>query len=272
VTGDLPAGAGLSSSAALTCGVVAALGSLAEADLSPDRIAALARRVETEYVRVPVGVMDHHAVMCATAGHAVFLDCRSLHVEQVPLDLTAGGMTLLAVDTRIEHRHAEGEYATRHRQCQDAARLLGVPALRDIPFAQLPQALEQLTDETLRRRVRHVVTENERVLATVGALRAGTVADVGSLLTSSHASLRDDFEVGWPQGELAVQIALDSGALGARLIGGGFGGSVLALLPLEQAVELTEALTEGFLARGYRPAGMFPVQAVRGATRLPDED
>ena len=190
--------------------------------------AKIARRAENEFVGAPTGLMDQAASTLSTAGHALFFDCRSHADEPVALDLPAAGLELLVLDTRTPHALVDSEYATRRASCEDAARLLGVAALRDVD--DLETALAQLPDEVMHRRVRHVVTENARVLAAADLLRAGRVADLAPLLDASHASMRDDFEITVPTVDLAVETARASGALGARMTGGGFGGCIIALV------------------------------------------
>ncbi|WP_048876911.1 galactokinase, partial [Saccharomonospora saliphila] len=219
VDGDVPAGAGLSSSAALECAVAGALADLFDLDPDPGELARLAQRAENDFVGMPCGVMDQMASMRCTAGHLLFLDTRSLATDQVPFDPGARGRTLLVVDTRAPHRLVDGEYADRRRACEKAASLLNVRSLREISTDALPEMLPRLADETQRRRVRHVVTENERVLRTVELLRAGETDGIGPLLSASHASLRDDYEVTVPELDTAVEAALGAGALGARMTG-----------------------------------------------------
>jgi galactokinase len=220
VDGDVPIGAGLSSSAALECAVAVAWNELAGLDLPRNELAAVARGAENDVVGAPTGVMDQMVSLHARAGHLLFLDTRSLAVRQVPFDLAAAGLALLVIDTRAPHALVEGEYAERHRSCARAARLLGVPALRDVGLAELEQALAQLDEPLARRRVRHVVTENTRVLEVVEVLTSGAdPRDIGPLLTASHASMRDDFEITVPRVDTAVDAALAAGALGARMTG-----------------------------------------------------
>ncbi len=169
---DVPVGAGLSSSAALVCSVTTALDDLLDLGLSADDLLAVSRRAENDYVGAPTGGMDQLASLRCTAGHALFCDMRSLATEQVPFEL--GGRTILVVDTRAEHSHADGEYRRRREGCEEAARQLGVPALRDIDPAGLDDALARLDDDELRRYTRHVVTEDDRVLKTVGRCAPAT--------------------------------------------------------------------------------------------------
>ncbi len=215
IDSDVPIGAGLSSSAALECAVAVALDELGGLGLGRTELALLAQRAENDYVGVPCGVMDQMAAMHGRAGHLVYLDCRTLAVELVPFDLAAAGLALLVVDTKAPHRLVDGEYADRRRTCEQAADALGVRALRDVPLDGLDAALAALPDQTTRRRVRHVVTENARVLDTVALLRDGKLADIGPLLTASHASMRDDYQITVPEIDVAVEAALAAGALGA---------------------------------------------------------
>jgi galactokinase len=280
VDGRVPAGAGLSSSAALECSVAAALADLLGLDLPGPELARLAQRAENGFVGVPSGLMDQLAALLCTAGAALFVDIRGdgtgPHAEQVPLPLAAAGLSILVIDTKTAHQHAGGEYAARRRSCEQAAAALGVPALRDVDPAGLDAALARLADGVQRRRVRHVVTENERVRRAVDALRAGRVADLGPLLTASHASLRDDYEVTVPQLDVAVDAALAAGALGARMTGGGFGGCVLALLPTGAAAEqaVRAAVDGAYAAAGFDPAAYFaavPAAGARRVSREPDD-
>ncbi|MFC0004703.1 galactokinase [Micromonospora siamensis] len=265
---DVPLGSGLSSSAALEAAVLAALVDLGGLDLPADRQPRLAQRAENAYVGAPTGIMDQSAVIRCREGHALFLDCRSEAVEQIPFDLDAAGLAVLVVDSRAPHRHVDGEYAARRKSCERAAELLGVPALRDVDAAGLDAALGRLDDPETRRRVRHVVTEDQRVLDTVGLLRAGRVREIGPLLTASHVSMRDDFEITVPEIDTAVEAALDAGALGARMTGGGFGGCVLALVEAASAERVATAVTSAYAERGFAAPGHFTVLPAGGATRL----
>jgi galactokinase len=271
VCSDVPVGAGLAASAALACAVLTALADLAgldEGDLPLADRPALAQRAESGYVGVPCGIMDQSASLRCRAGHALFLDCRSGTVEQVRLDLTGAGLALLVVDTRVRHRLAGGEYAARRTTGEQAAQALGVPALRDVPITGLDAALARLADPVARRRVRHVVTENQRVLETVAHLRAGAVRDTGPLLSASHASLRDDYQVTVPELDLAAETAESAGALGARMTGAGFGGCLIALVEVAAADRVAAAVAGGFAARGYAAPEWFLAQPSSAATRL----
>ncbi|HEX6499741.1 MAG TPA: galactokinase [Micromonosporaceae bacterium] len=268
VTSDVPLGAGLSSSAALEAAVLTALVDLGDLDLAPEDRPALAQRAENEYAGAPCGIMDQTAAIRCAPGHALFLDCRSLTVEQIPFDPTAAGLSVLVVDTRAPHQHVTGEYAARRRACESAATILGVPALRDIPLDRLDDALRRLPDDVVRRRVRHVVSENQRVLDTVALLRAGDLRGIGPLLTASHLSMRDDFEITVPEVDTAVEVALASGAYGARMTGGGFGGCVLALVDADRADAVAAAVTAAYAERGYPAPGLHRATPAPGAHRL----
>ncbi|MFE9205279.1 galactokinase [Micromonospora sp. NPDC007230] len=268
VASDVPVGSGLSSSAAVEAAVLAALVELGGLDLPADRWPRLAQRAENDYVGAPTGIMDQSAVIRGRPGHTLFLDCRTEDVEPIPFDLAAAGLAMLVVDSRAPHRHADGEYAARRASCERAARTLGVPALRDVTVADLDAALARLPDEETRRRVRHVVTEDQRVLDTVALLRAGRVRDIGPLLTASHASMRDDFEITVPEVDTAVEAALAAGAYGARMTGGGFGGCVLALVDADRAPAVADAVTAAYAERGFAAPGTLTALPVGGATRL----
>jgi galactokinase len=268
VDGDVPAGAGLSSSAALECAVALAADETFGLGLERPALARLAQRAENGFVGVPSGIMDQSASLLCREGHVLFLDTRSLEVEQVPLDLEATGLELLVVDTRAPHRLADGEYAARRRDCERGATALGVPYLRDVSPEDLASALARVDDDTIRRRVRHVVTEDARVLDVVGLLRGGRVHEIGPLLTASHTSLRDDFEVTVPELDTAVDAALAAGALGARMTGGGFGGCVIALVPTGLREDVGESVPRAFADRGFNPPELFVTRASPGAVRL----
>ncbi|HVB41675.1 MAG TPA: galactokinase [Streptosporangiaceae bacterium] len=262
VDSDLPQGAGLASSAALECAVAACLADLAGLALRRSEIAAIAWRAENEFVGMPCGIMDQSAVMLCEAGHALLLDCGS--GESVPVPLAPGGLKLLVIDTGVRHELTGGEYAVRRRECEEAARLLCVPSLRFVPDEA---ALDSLTGP-IARRARHVLSENGRVGAVVNLLRAGRLADCGPLLTQSHRSLRDDFEVSWPEADLSVDVAVAAGALGARMTGGGFGGCVIALVPAHRAASVTDSVRAAFAETGRSAPKFMEVVPAPGAGRI----
>ncbi|MFD1828491.1 MULTISPECIES: galactokinase [Streptomyces] len=268
VRSDVPTGAGLSSSAALEVATAVALDGLYGLGLSPERIALLCRRAENDFAGVPCGIMDQMASACCTAGHALYLDTRDLSHRQVPLDLAAEGLRLLVVDTRVKHALGDGEYARRRAGCEAAAAALGVRALRDVPHEELDRALARLSDPALRPLARHVITENRRVRRVIDLLDAGDTRDVGPVLTEGHASLRDDFAVSCPELDLVVESANAAGALGARMTGGGFGGSAVVLVEAAGAEAVGAAVAEAFAAAGHRPPRLFEAVPSTGARRL----
>jgi galactokinase len=207
-------------------------------------LAALARRAENEFAGVPTGIMDQLAAFMGQAGHALLLDCRTGTETPVPLDPPAAGLTLLIIDTRARHALGDGQYGGRRQACQAAASQLGVRSLRDV--VDDPGAPARLADPSLRRVAGHVIAENDRVLRAVQLLRAGHPLAVGELLTTSHRSLRDEFRMSWPQADAAVEAAIGAGAAGARMTGGGFGGSVVALMPADRVRQVRAAVTSRF--------------------------
>jgi galactokinase len=265
IDADLPAGAGLSSSAALECAVGLALAELYQLAVPRAELAALGRRAENDFVGAPTGLMDQLAVLLGQAGHALLLDCRSGTGSPVPLDAAAAGLVLLVIDTRVQHQLADGGYGARRRACGDAARILGARSLRDITDVSV---LDRLTDPVLRSRARHVITENRRVLDATELLRAGQLGQAGPLLTASHASLRDDFAVSWPEADATVEAAIEAGAHGARMTGGGFGGSVIALVPTGAAAGVAGAVGARFAQQGWRAPIITSAQPSPGARRL----
>ncbi|MDQ1649199.1 MAG: galactokinase [Frankiaceae bacterium] len=241
VDSDLPVGAGLSSSAALTVAVAGVLLQLAGREAGPEETAALCQEAENVTVGVPTGLLDQTAVLQSRTGHVLAVDFRHTPPTVDPIPCPLNGLQLLAVDTRVAHEVADGTYAERRRAVEAAATELGVQNLRDAEpaaVAALPPAL--------RRRAQHVVTENERVTAVVALLRGGRTAEIGPLLTASHASLRDDFEVSCPELDLAVDAALRAGALGARMTGAGFGGTVVVLVREDEASRVIAAVEAAF--------------------------
>jgi galactokinase len=266
LTSDVPEGAGLSSSAALECAVLSALADLNDLEIAGLERAKLARRSENAFVGAPTGLMDQAASTLCTAGHALFFDCRTDAAEQVSFDTDSAGLELLVLETKTPHALVDSEYAARRASCEEAARLLGVAALRDV--TDLNTALDQLTDPGIRRRVRHVVTENARVLEAVEVLRAGRIADLAPLLDASHASMRDDFEITVPQVDLAVETARASGALGARMTGGGFGGCIIALVSAGESDRIGSEIARSFATAGFGPPQHFTAVPSAGAERL----
>ncbi len=270
VDSDVPIGAGLSSSAALACAAGLALDELAGTGLDGDGIAALARRAENDYVGAPTGVMDQLASVHGRAGQALLIDTRDLTVEQEPAPFVDDGMLLMVIDTRASHRLADGGgYTTRRRECERAAELLGIAALRDATdddLARLP-GLDP-DGAVLQRRARHIVTENARVLATVAHMTERDWVAVGEVFSASHASMRDDFEISCDELDAACSTAETAGAFGARMTGGGFGGSAIALLPQGASGTVVGCLKAAFAAYGWDEPRLLTVAPSPGAGRL----
>jgi galactokinase len=269
IDSDLPVGAGVSSSAALECSAALALCSLSGLSVPREKLAKIAKRAENEFVGAPTGIIDQSAALLCQADHAMLLDCRTLATTQVPFQPSLAGASALIVDTRVSHALVSGEYAARRAECEEAARLLGVPALGLLTD---PAAVEGLDDPVLRRRARHVVTDSLRAQGVAAALRDASTPDmypfIGKLLTEGHASLRDDFEASWPQADAAVGVAVEAGAYGAKMIGGGFGGSVLALMPAERVRSVRAALAECFASRNWTPPEFLEAVPAPAARRL----
>ncbi|TDP99242.1 MULTISPECIES: galactokinase [unclassified Leifsonia] len=263
---NVPVGAGLSSSAAIEGAVAVALNDLWRLGFDRRTLARVGQRAENVAVGAPTGIMDQSASLLGERDAAVFLDCRSLDSEVVPLGLEAAGLEILIIDTGVTHSHATGGYAERRASCEEGARILGVEALRDVSVGDLDRARELMDDVTFRR-VRHVVTEDQRVLDTVRTLREQGPAAIGELLDASHVSMRDDFEISVPELDLAVETAQANGAIGARMTGGGFGGSAIALVPTDALSRVLVALDGAFAEHGFGQPDLFTVQASEGARR-----
>jgi galactokinase len=240
IESDVPVGSGLSSSAALEIAIGRVLRELFALPIDDVELARAGQRAENEFVGAPVGIMDQMACSLADTTAALFLDTRSLEHERVPLPASAA---LIVIDSGVSHDHAVGAYAVRRHECAEAARQLGVEELRDV---EDPQSVDRLP-EPLNRRARHVVTENARVLQTVAALRAGDCGRVGQLFAESHRSMRDDFEMSIPAIDTLVQLAAAvQGVYGARLTGGGFGGSIVALTAATRARDAADQVVEAY--------------------------
>jgi galactokinase len=264
IAGDVPAGAGLSSSHSLECATALALLGLAGSQQSNSDIAKWIQHAENDYVGAPTGLLDQTASLCCTAAHVLFLDVRSGESDQVPFDAASHGLEVLVIDTRASHSNTESGYGDRRRGCERAAELLDVASLREVELAGLESTLEALPEE-LRPLVRHVVTENERVLRTVDLLRTDDYAAIGPLLSASHASLRDDYRVSCDELDVAAEAAETAGALGARMIGGGFGGSAIALVRDEDRAGVEAAVTAAFAKRSFTAPRMFTAVPSAGA-------
>lgn len=266
IASDVPVGAGLSSSAAIEGAVAVAVDELLGLGLGRSELALAGRKAENEAVGAPTGVMDQMASMWGERDAAIFLDCRSLEVRAVPLGFAEAGLEVLVIDTRVSHAHSTGGYRERREDCERGARTMGVAALRDLSVDDLPRA-QALLDARTFRRVRHVVTEDQRVLDTVRALETAGPLAIGELLVASHASMRDDFEISVRELDLAVDTALAAGALGARMTGGGFGGAAIALIETGLVARAQAAIARAFAAADLRAPRTFTVRPSAGARR-----
>jgi galactokinase len=266
IASDVPVGAGLSSSAAIEGATASALNELWDAQLDRRALARIGRRSENEAVGAPTGIMDQMASMLGETDAALFLDCRTLDANLAPLSLAETGLAILVMDTRVKHAHSTGGYGERRAACERGAAIMLVPSLRDVSVDDLPRA-EELMDDVTFRRVRHVVTENQRVLDTVTTLREQGPRAIGELLVASHASMRDDFEISVPELDTAVETALAAGAIGARMTGGGFGGAAIALIEQGSVQQVSDAVTAAFAASGFTAPHIFTVTPAAGAHR-----
>ncbi|MFZ3454127.1 galactokinase [Arthrobacter sp. 7Tela_A1] len=264
---DVPAGAGLSSSAAIECAVALAANELSGAGLPAEDLVLLCQQAENDFAGAPTGILDQSASLLSTSGHALFLDCRTRESRPVRLDLAGEGLALLVIDTKVSHAHDSSGYADRRADCQRAAETLGLGSLREISLPELVLAAPSL-DVLAYRRARHVVSENARVLSVVEHLDSGRpAAGLGPWLAASHESLRDDFEVSCPELDLAVEAATAAGAAGARMTGGGFGGSAIALVPASDAARIGSEVCRAFVRAGFHVPDVFEVVPEDGARR-----
>jgi galactokinase len=260
IAGDVPLGAGLSSSAAIECATAVAYARLFGLEIPRPKLALLCQRAENAFVGVNCGIMDQYASLLCSAGAALLVDCRSLEAETVPLDLERAGLALVVCDTRVPRRLAATGYNERRATCEAAAMTIGVPQLRDARVTDLGRL-----DGIALKRARHVVTENARVQAAASALRADDFAAFGHLMFESHQSLRDDFEVSVPELDEFVEAARAAGALGARLTGAGFGGCAIALAPTARLTALRETISSRFQSRGFRAPEFYDFVPSAGA-------
>lgn len=268
VDSSLPIGSGLSSSAAFVCALILAATELTGVSLGPEAIAIAARRAETNGVGVPVGVMDPMVSMCGKPEHALFLDCLTMEMEHIPFRVSAGNSpAVLVIDTRTPRRLEGGEYGDRRRACQNAAVALGVKTLREATLETLRECSGSLNDQE-RQRARHVITENTRVLTAVATMRGDDFEALGELLSESHRSLADDFEVSIPELDVAVETAVDAGAFGARMTGAGFGGCAIALVPVQRTQEVEAAVRSAFRERGFDTPQFLRARPSAGAHRV----
>jgi galactokinase len=298
IDSNLPVGAGVASSAAIECSVALALCALSDVSVPRRSLAAIAKRAENEFVGAPTGIIDQSATLLCQAGYAMLLDCGTLSVTHVPFRPSAAGVATLIVDTRVTHALVSGGYSRRRAECEAATRELGVASLGSVTDMAVAG---QLADPVLRRRARHVISDCARARAIASALAASpapvsasgpapasrpapapplpsasapasasveTYRFIGQLLTEGHLSLRDDFEVSWPEADIAVDTAIGAGAYGAKMIGGGFGGSVLALVPANGLPAVRAALTEAFTRRSWSPPEFLDAVPSAAARRI----
>jgi galactokinase len=266
VDSDVPVGAGLSSSAAIECSVAMALNDLWQANLDRAALAKIGQRAENEIVGAPTGIMDQTASLFGVLDHAVFLDCRSLVAETIPLGLKQNSLEIVVMDTKVSHRLVDGGYAARRDACELGASKMGVSSLRDLGVSDLGKA-EAILDPLVFKRVRHVVTENARVLETVELLKSSGPTSIGNLMYASHESMRDDFEISIDELDLAVETAMSVGAVGARMTGGGFGGAAIALIDASKIETLKSEVSKAFQDSGFKKPELFSVLADAGARR-----
>ena len=264
IDGDVPLGAGLSSSAALECAVALGLNEMFSLGLNKKELALLTQKAENVFVGVPCGIMDQSVSLMAEAGSALLLDCRDLSTTLVPFDLGASGLELLIIDTQAHHALVDGEYAKRRQACESACSKLRATSLRDIDISVLEAGKELLSNEEFKR-AHHAISEMARTLQAVEVLRQKDFASLGALITQSHISLRDDYEVSCPELNCAVDVALAQGALGARMVGGGFGGSAIALVAQAQIEEIKDAIAEAFNSAQFAEPRFFTSLPSAGA-------
>lgn len=266
IDSDVPVGVGVSSSAALEAAVCVAAAELWALPTSREAMVAICQRAENVVAGAPTGTLDQSAALRSTADAALLVDFGAETVETVPLGFDAAGLALLVIDSTVRHDHTTGGYGIRRRECEEAAALLGVSLLADVPVEGLEDALAALPAE-LAARARHVVTDTARCREAAAAVREGRPRDIGPILTTAHASMRDDFAASVPAVDAAVAAAVDAGALGARITGGGFGGACIALVDVDRADAIADAVAADVVAAGHPRPTIFAVRASDGARR-----
>jgi len=264
VDGQVPLGAGLSSSAALECAVATSINELFNLGLTLPELARAAQRAENIYVGMPCGIMDQSVSLMATQGNALLLDTRNLSIEQIPFDIAPLGLELLVIDTQVHHALVDGGYAERRASCEKAIADLGITSLRDISIADFVARKSELDEKTYLRAF-HGVTEMKRVLDAVSLLKAGDFVGFGEIVTAAHISLRDNYTVSCPELNLAVDTAVKFGALGSRMIGGGFGGSAIALIKAKDSDLIKDEIKSAFMAARYKSPRFFSALPSSGA-------
>ena len=264
VDGQVPLGAGLSSSAALECAVATAINELFNLGLTLPELARAAQRAENIYVGMPCGIMDQSVSLMATEGNALLLDTRDLSIEQIPFNIAPLGLELLVIDTQVHHALVDGGYAERRASCEKAIADLGITSLRDISISEFVARKPELDEKTYLRAF-HGVTEMQRVLEAVALLKAGDFVGFGEIVTAAHISLRDNYTVSCPELNLAVDTALKFGALGSRMIGGGFGGSAIALIKAKDSELIKSEIKNGFMKARFKSPRFFSALPSAGA-------
>ena len=267
IDGYVPLGAGLSSSAALECSVATVINHLFDLGFNLEELARLTQKAENQYVGVPCGIMDQSVSLMATQGSALLLDCRDLTTKNIPFDVASSGLELLIIDTQAHHALTDGGYAERRASCESVVAKLGINSLRELSMEQLEKSRGLLT-ETEFVRARHAVTEMKRVLECVDALSNSDFEKVGYLINQSHTSLRDDYTVSCPELDTAVEAALSAGALGSRMVGGGFGGSAIALIQASKTTETIKVIEKAFSSKGFKAPQFFTSLPSQGAELL----
>jgi galactokinase len=265
VDGHVPSGAGLSSSAALECSVAVGLNALFGLNKSLEDLARATQKAENDYVGMPCGIMDQSVSLMGREGSALLLDCRDLTTESVPFDVAPQGLELLIIDTQAHHALVDGGYAERRASCESVATKFGIPSMRHLTMEVLEARSSEIT-ETEFIRARHAVTEIQRVKDAVAALRSNDFVTLGRLINESHFSLRDDYTVSCPELDAAVDASLTAGALGSRMVGGGFGGSAIALVKADQINEVKEAIKSAYADKGFKAPRFFTSLPSAGAS------
>jgi galactokinase len=265
VDGHVPSGAGLSSSAALECSVAVGLNSLFQLGKSLEDLARATQKAENDYVGMPCGIMDQSVSLMGRKGSALLLDCRDLTTESVPFDVASADLELLIIDTQAHHALVDGGYAERRASCESVASKLGIPSMRHLTMDLLDSRKSEVT-EIEYVRARHAVTEIQRVKDAVSALRASDFTTLGRLINESHFSLRDDYTVSCPELDVAVDASLSAGALGSRMVGGGFGGSAIALIKADQIEAVKEAIKKAYADKGFKAPRFFTSLPSAGAS------
>ena len=265
VDGHVPSGAGLSSSAALECSVAVGLNTLFSLGKSLEDMARATQKAENDYVGMPCGIMDQSVSLMGREGSALLLDCRDLTTESVPFDVASEGLELLIIDTQAHHALVDGGYAERRASCESVAAKFAIPSMRHLTMDVLDARRSEIT-ETEYIRARHAVTEIQRVKDAVTALRANDFVTLGRLINESHNSLRDDYTVSCVELDEAVDASRAAGALGARMVGGGFGGSAIALIKADQIESTKDAIRSAYAAKGFKAPRFFTSLPSAGAS------